>query len=159
MADEILRERHNHVEIVTINRPEARNAVNAAVASAMAETMEALAEDTDCWVVVLTGSGDKAFSSGMDLKAFAAGEGPAITGAPGGFAGLARRNFPKPLVAAVNGAALAGGFEIMLSCDLAVAAETAIFGLPEATRGLIAGAGDSSACPSGSRWQSRWSWP
>ncbi len=141
MADEILRERRGHIEIVTINRPEARNSVNAAVSTGMAETMEALGEDPDCWVVVLTGSGDKAFCAGMDLKAFAAGEGPAILGAPGGFAGLVRRDFPKPLIAAVNGAALAGGFEIMLSCDLAIAAASATFGIPEATRGLIAGAG------------------
>jgi len=90
---------------------------------------------------VLTGSGDKAFSAGMDLKAFAAGEGASIIGASGGFAGIAKRDFPKPLIAAVNGSALAGGCEIMLSCDLVVAAEHATFGIPEAKRGLIAGAG------------------
>jgi enoyl-CoA hydratase len=77
----------------------------------------------------------------MDLKAFAAGDGAAITAASGGFAGLATRDFPKPIIAAVNGSALAGGFEIMLSCDLVVAAEHATFGIPEAKRGLIAGAG------------------
>jgi enoyl-CoA hydratase/carnithine racemase len=141
MADEVLRERRGHIEIVTINRPEARNSINAAVSHALAETADALVEDPDCWVVVLTGSGDKAFCAGMDLKAFAGGEGPEILGAPGGFAGLVRRDFPKPLIAAVNGAALAGGFEIMLSCDMAVAAEGAVFGIPEVTRGLIAGAG------------------
>ncbi len=141
MADEVLRERRGRVDILTINRPEARNAINGAVSAAMADHLDALAGDPECWVVVLTGSGDKAFSAGMDLKAFAAGEGPAILGAEGGFAGIVRREFPKPLIAAVNGTALAGGFEIMLSCDMAVAADHALFGIPEVTRGLIAGAG------------------
>jgi len=141
MADELLRERRGHVEILTINRPEARNAINGAVAAAMSTAFDELAGDPDAWVVVLTGSGDKAFSAGMDLKAFAAGEGASIIGASGGFAGIAKRDFPKPLIAAVNGSALAGGCEIMLSCDLVVAAEHATFGIPEAKRGLIAGAG------------------
>jgi len=141
MADEVLRERRGHVEILTINRPEARNAINGAVAAAMSTALDELAADPDAWVVVLTGSGDKAFSAGMDLKAFAAGEGASIMGASGGFAGIARRDFPKPLIAAVNGSALAGGCEIMLSCDLVVAADHATFGIPEAKRGLIAGAG------------------
>jgi len=91
-------------------------------------------------VVVVTGSGDKSFSAGMDLKAFAAGQGAGIIDASG-FASITRRHFPKPLVAAVNGAALAGGCEIMLSCDLVAAAEHAVFGIPEVKRGLIAGAG------------------
>jgi len=141
MADEVLRERRGHVDILTINRPEARNAINGAVSAAMAGHMEELAEDPECWVVVITGSGDKAFSAGMDLKAFSSGEGGAIMSAPGGFAGLTQRDFPKPIIAAVNGSCLAGGFEIMLSCDLVVAAEHATFGIPEAKRGLIAGAG------------------
>jgi enoyl-CoA hydratase/carnithine racemase len=141
MPDEVLRERRGHVEIVTINRPDARNAINAAVAQGLASAFDDLALDDDAWVVVLTGSGDKAFSAGMDLKAFSAGEGPSILGAPGGFAGIARRDFPKPIIAAVNGSALAGGLEVMLSCDLAVAAEHATFGIPEAKRGLVAGAG------------------
>ena len=103
--------------------------------------MDELTEDPDCWVVVITGSGDKAFSAGMDLKAFSSGEGGDIMGASGGFGGLTQRDFPKPIIAAVNGSALAGGFEIMLSCDLVVAADHATFGIPEAKRGLIAGAG------------------
>jgi enoyl-CoA hydratase len=141
MADEVLRERRGNVEILTINRPEARNAINGAVTNAMSAALDELTADPDCWVVVITGSGDKAFSAGMDLKAFASGEGGAIMGAAGGFAGVTRRDFPKPLIAAVNGSALAGGFEIMLSCDLVVAADHATFGIPEAKRGLIAGAG------------------
>jgi enoyl-CoA hydratase len=107
----------------------------------MSSIMDELAEDDVCWVVIITGSGDIAFSAGMDLKAFARGEGAEITAASGGFAGLTARDFPKPIIAAVNGSALAGGFEIMLSCDLVVAVEHAKFGIPEAKRGLIAGAG------------------
>ena len=141
MADEVLRERRGHVEILTINRPEARNAINGAVTLGMSAALDELAKDADCSVVVLTGSGDKAFSAGMDLKAFSSGEGGKIIGASGGFAGLTQRDFPKPIIAAVNGSALAGGFEIMLSCDLVVAADHATFGIPEAKRGLVAGAG------------------
>ena len=141
MADEVLRERRGNVEILTINRPEARNAINGAVSRAMSAVMDELAADQDCWVVVITGSGDKAFSAGMDLKAFSSGEGGDIIGASGGFGGLTQREFPKPIIAAVNGSALAGGFEMMLACDLVVAAEHATFGIPEAKRGLIAGAG------------------
>ena len=99
----------------------------------MASALDELADDEDCWVVVLTGSGDRAFSAGMDLKAFAAGEGGEHLRAAGGFAGIAQRDFPKPLIAAVNGAVLAGGCEIMLACDLVVAAEHATFGIPEAS--------------------------
>src|SRR6202044_1492687 len=141
MADEVLRERKGHVEILTINRPEARNAINGAVSRAMSSAMDELAVDDDCWVVVITGSGDKAFSAGMDLKAFSSGEGGSIMGASGGFGGLTQRDFPKPLIAAVNGSALAGGCEIMLSCDLVVAVEEAKFGIPEVKRGLMAAAG------------------
>ena len=134
------RERRGRVEVLTINRPEARNAINAEVTTAMGAALDEAAGDDECWVVVVTGSGDRSFSAGMDLKAFAAGQGAGIIDA-NGFASITRRRFAKPLIAAVNGAALAGGCEIMLSCDLAVAAEHAIFGIPEARRGLIAGAG------------------
>src|SRR5487761_1962606 len=138
MANEVLSERRGHVELLTINRPEARNAVNRAVALGLDAALDAAALDDDVWVVVLTGAGDKAFSAGMDLKAFATGELPFTAH---GFGGITRRDFPKPLIAAANGAALAGGFEIMISCDMVVAAEHARFGIPEASRGLIAGAG------------------
>ncbi len=138
MADEILSERHAHVEVLTINRPEARNAINRATALALEAALEAAESDEDVGVIVLTGAGDKAFSAGMDLKAFAAGEVP-IT--EHGFAGITNRTLVKPLICAANGSALAGGFEIMLSCDMVIAAGHAVFGIPEATRGLIAGGG------------------
>jgi len=138
MADEVLRERRGHIDILTINRPEARNAMNRAAAVALSDFLDEAEADDNVWVVVLTGAGDKAFSAGMDLKAFATGEFP-ITDK--GFGGLTQRKFPKPLIAAVNGSALAGGFEMMLSCDMVIASEDAKFGIPEAKRGLIAGAG------------------
>jgi len=141
MADEVTRERRGAVEVLTINRPDARNAINGAVSARLGTALDQLATDPAVAVVVLTGAGDKAFSAGMDLKAFAAGEAASIVDAPGGFGGIARRSFPKPLIAAVNGAALAGGFEMMLACDMVVAADHARFGIPEVSRGLIAGAG------------------
>jgi enoyl-CoA hydratase len=138
MADEILRERRGHVEVLTINRPEARNAINKATAVALGAALNDCDADDDVWVVVLTAAGDKAFSAGMDLKGFAAGEFPTT---PQGFGGITKREFSKPLIAAANGSALAGGFEIMISCDMVVAAEHAKFGIPEASRGLVAGGG------------------
>ena len=138
MADELLRERRGHIELLTINRPEARNAINRATALLLSEALDDCETDDDVWVVVLTGADNKAFSAGMDLKAFATGEFP-IT--EKGFGGITKRDFPKPLIAAVNGSALAGGFEIMISCDMVIAADHAKFGIPEAQRGLIAGGG------------------
>ena len=104
---ELLRERQGHIEILTINRPEARNAINGAVSRGIGGALDELETDDDCWVVILTGAGDKAFSAGMDLKAFAAGEIGDIAGASGGFGGIARRDFSKPIIAALNGSALA----------------------------------------------------
>lgn len=138
MADEVLIERRDRVTLLTLNRPDARNAINRATAEALDAALTDAESDDGVWAVVLTGSGDRAFSAGMDLKAFAAGEVPFTAH---GFAGITRRASAKPLIAAVNGAALAGGFEIVLSCDLVVAADHARFGIPEASRGLIAGAG------------------
>ncbi len=137
----VARDRRQSVEILTINRPEARNAINGEVSQAMSAALDELENDKHCLAVVITGAGDRAFSAGMDLKAFAAGELGAIASGPGGFGGITQRDFPKPLIAAVNGAALAGGCEIMLSCDMVVAADHATFGIPETKRGLIAGAG------------------
>ncbi len=139
MAENLLRERRGHIEVVTINRPEVRNAIDYATSVEISDAFDELERDDEVWVVVLTGAGDKAFCAGMDLKAFTHGEIPEVPGM--GFAGLCERSFSKPLIAAVNGAALAGGFEIVLACDLIVASQDARFGIPEVTLGLIAGAG------------------
>jgi enoyl-CoA hydratase len=138
MADAILTEVDGGIAVITINRPEARNAVNAEVASGMAAAIDELDQDSSVRVLILTGAGGT-FSAGMDLKAFLAGETPAVPGR--GFAGIVERPPAKPVIAAVEGYALAGGFEVALSCDLIVASETAKFGLPEVRRGLAAGAG------------------
>lgn len=126
------------VLVVTIDRPQARNAVTAAVARGIAEAMDRLDADDDLRVGVLTGAGGT-FCAGMDLKAFMRGERPSVPGR--GFAGLTVRLPAKPLIAAVEGYALAGGFEIVLACDLVVAAEGAVFGIPEVKRGLVAAGG------------------
>jgi enoyl-CoA hydratase/carnithine racemase len=133
-------ERRGMVEILRFNRPEARNAINPEVSIAMGGYLDAAATDPAVRAVVVTGTGP-VFSAGADLKVVAQGGGGSIAAAPGGFAGLVTRDFPKPLIAAVNGPALAGGFEIVLSCDLVVAADTARFGIPEVQRGLMAAAG------------------
>ena len=147
MSD-LLRQRSGHIETLTLNRPDSRNAVNSAISLGLSAAFDEIEEDDDCWVVIITASGKKAFCAGMDLKEFAAGEAgdemgakSGFMGASGGFAGITRRDFAKPVIAAINGPALAGGFEIMLSCDLVIAAEHATFGLPEVKRGLIAGGG------------------
>jgi enoyl-CoA hydratase len=126
------------VATITINRPEARNAVNAAVALAIADATDQIDRRADIAVAVITGAGGT-FSAGMDLKAFLRGENVKPYGR--GLAGLTNAAIRKPLIAAVEGYALAGGFEMALACDLIVAAETAKFGLPEVKRGLVANAG------------------
>jgi enoyl-CoA hydratase len=136
----IERERRGRVEILAINRPEARNAVSGDVARAVEAALDDVEADDDVWAVVVTGRGP-VFSAGADLKAVAAGRGLELMTERGGFGGITQREFPKPLIAAVNGPALAGGFEIVLSCDLVVAADDAVFGLPEVKRGLFASAG------------------
>jgi enoyl-CoA hydratase len=138
MSDEVRTEARGAVLVVTIDRPQVRNAVNTATARAIAAAMERLDADDALCVGVLTGAGGT-FSAGMDLKAFLAGERPSVPGR--GFAGLVEAPPAKPLIAAVEGFALAGGFEIALACDLIVAAEDASFGLPEVSRGLMAGGG------------------
>jgi enoyl-CoA hydratase len=124
--------------VVTIDRPDARNAVNLAVAEGIAAAMDRLDDDDGLRAGILTGAGGT-FSAGMDLKAFVTGERPYV--GDRGFAGLVQRPPRKPLVAAVEGWALAGGFEIALACDLIVAARDARFGIPEVRRGLVAAAG------------------
>ena len=134
------RHREGQVEILRLNRPEARNAISPEVSNAMVELLDAAEADPEVRAVVVTGTGP-VFSAGADLKVVAQGGADKIAMVKGGFAGLVQRDFPKPLIAAVNGPALAGGFEIVLSCDLVVAADTARFGVPEVQRGLMAAAG------------------
>jgi enoyl-CoA hydratase len=134
------RERRGRVEILTMNRPEARNAMSPELSLAMEHALDDIEADRDVWAVVLTGAGS-VFCAGADLKVVAAGGGADIESPKGGFGGLARRNFPKPVIAAVQGPAVAGGFELVLACDLVVAAEGASFGLSEAKRGLLAAGG------------------
>ncbi len=131
----------DHIALVTINRPDARNAVDEHVAAGIDAAVKASEADDDIWAVVITGAGDKAFCAGADLKAIAAGKSAALASKDGGFAGITRAQRTKLWIAAVNGAALAGGCEIVLSCDLVVAVRTATFGVPETKRGLIAAAG------------------
>ncbi|GFE82065.1 enoyl-CoA hydratase [Steroidobacter agaridevorans] len=130
-----------HVAVITIDRPEARNAVSASVAEGIDRALTLTEADTDTWVVVLTGAGGKAFCAGADLKEVAAGRAATLGTSRGGFAGFVNYSREKPWIAAVEGFALGGGFEIVLTCDMVVAAETATFGLPETSRGLMAAAG------------------
>jgi enoyl-CoA hydratase len=133
-------ERRDHIAILTLNRPEARNAISPEVSRTMATLLDEVEADPALRAVVLTGRGE-VFSAGADLKVVAQGNANDIARGKGGFAGIVTRDFPKPLIAAVNGPALAGGFAIVLSCDLVVAAEGARFGIPEVKRGLMAAAG------------------
>lgn len=134
------RERRGRVEILRLNRPEARNAMNPELSLAIERALDDVESDAETWTVVITGTGP-IFCAGADLKVIAAGGGADINAPKGGFGGIAQRDFPKPIIAAVQGPALAGGFELVLACDLVVAAETASFGLPESKRGLLAAAG------------------
>ena len=138
MSDSVLTDVVEGVLVVTINRPEARNAINTETAVAIGEAMERLDDDRALVAGVITGAGGT-FCAGMDLKAFLAGERPSIPGR--GFAGIVEQPPVKPIVAALEGYAIAGGFEIALACDMLVAAEDAKFGLPEVKRGLVAAGG------------------
>ncbi|WP_018177958.1 crotonase/enoyl-CoA hydratase family protein [Jongsikchunia kroppenstedtii] len=139
---DVLAELRGHVLIVTINRPDARNAVSANVTLGIGEALDYAEATTDVWVVVLTGAGDKSFCAGQDLKEAAQGKFLADErAARWGFAGFVQHAISKPIIAAVNGFALGGGTELVLASDLAVAADTAAFGLPEVKRGLVAAAG------------------
>jgi enoyl-CoA hydratase len=144
MADEVLVEARDGVQIITINRPEAKNALNAAVAQGIAAAVDELDSSDELRVGVLTGAGGT-FCSGMDLKAFLRGETPSIEGR--GLGGITTRPPTKPLIGAVEGWAVAGGFELLLACDLVVAAETARLGVPEVKRALVAGAGAAMLLP------------
>jgi enoyl-CoA hydratase len=134
----LLTERRGRVLLITINRPDQRNAVNGAVAAGIASALDELDADAGLSVGVLFGVG-KGFCAGMDLKAFVSGERPFVEGR--GFAGITQRAADKPLIAAVEGFALAGGLEVAIACDLIVAARGARLGIPEVKRGLVAAGG------------------
>jgi enoyl-CoA hydratase len=138
MSEPVLAERRGHVLLITLNRPEVRNAVNAALAAGVAGALEELDGDESLLVGVLTGAGGF-FSAGMDLGAFVKGESPWF--GDRGFAGISQRASRKPLIAAIEGFAVAGGMEIALACDLIVAAKGAKLGIPEAKRSLVAAGG------------------
>lgn len=137
-----LAERIGHTMVITLNRPEARNAVNSAVSTAVGDAMAEAQADPQVRVVILTGAGDKSFCAGADLKAISRNEILTHPDHPEwGFAGYARHAIDKPTIAAVNATALGGGTELVLASDLAVASADAMFGLPEVKRGLLAAAG------------------
>ncbi|MEA2157633.1 MAG: enoyl-CoA hydratase [Solirubrobacteraceae bacterium] len=140
MTDEqaVLTERRERILVIRLNRPEQRNAVNAAVAAGIAAALDLLDGDEALSLGVLTGEG-KGFCAGMDLKAFVAGESPHV--GDRGFAGITRRASMKPLIAAIEGFAVAGGLEVALACDLIVAARGAKLGIPEVKRSLVAAGG------------------
>jgi enoyl-CoA hydratase len=138
VADEVLVERRGAVLVITINRPEARNALNAAVAEHVAAAVDELDGSDELRAGVLTGAGGF-FSAGMDLKAFLRGETPAIEGR--GLCGITQTPPRRPMIAAVEGGALAGGFELVLACDLVVAGRSARLGVPEVKRSLVAAGG------------------
>lgn len=136
---------HGSVALVRLNRPDQRNAINMALMQEFKDAIDKLESDADLTVGVLTGAG-KIFCAGMDLAAFAAGERPGIT-EPSHFAGFVSRARSKPIIAAVNGGAIAGGFEIALACDMIIAEQGAIFALPEVKRGIIAAGGGAFRLP------------
>jgi enoyl-CoA hydratase len=145
MSEAVLTEVSGGIAVITINRPQARNAVNGEVARGIAAAVAECDSRAEVSVLVLTGAGGT-FCAGMDLKGFLAGDAPVADGR--GFGGMVERPPVKPVIAAVEGYALAGGFELVLACDLVVASEEAIFGLPEVRRGLVAGAGGLLRLPS-----------
>jgi enoyl-CoA hydratase len=139
MPDEpVLTERRDGVLLITLNRPEARNAVNLALAEGVAAALDGLDADGDLAVGIITGAG-AGFCAGMDLKAFVTGERPWV--GDRGFAGIVQRASRKPLIAAIEGFAVAGGLEVALACDLIVAAREAKLGIPEVKRSLVAAGG------------------
>lgn len=141
MSDSPIRfEVDGHLAIVTIDRPEARNAINASVAQGIEAAIDRLEDDPDLWVGILTGT-PPVFSAGADLKEVQGGRRDSLRTQRGGFGGLVRRERSKPLIAAVEGSAVGGGLELCLACDLVVASRGSRFGLPEVSRALVAAAG------------------
>lgn len=149
MAEEFVKyEKRERVAVVTLNRPEVMNALHPPCHDELERIWNDFAADPEVWVAILTGAGDRAFSAGNDLKWTAQHGGKLPPMPPGGFAGITSRfDLTKPVIAAVNGVALGGGFEIALACDIVVAAETARFGLPEPRVGLMAAAGGAQRLP------------
>ena len=140
-------ESEGHLTLVTLNRPEVMNALHAPAHVELAEIFDRFAADPEQWAAIITGAGERAFSAGNDLKVTAAG-GARVPAPPSGFAGVTSRfDLDKPLIAAVNGIAMGGGFEIALACDIIVASETALFALPEPRVGLAALAGGLHRLP------------
>jgi crotonobetainyl-CoA hydratase len=139
-------EKDGRITTVTINRPKVMNALHPAANKELGDVFDDFAGDPEQWVAIITGAGDRAFSAGNDLKHTAAGG--ALEMMPRGFAGLTSRfDNPKPLIAAVNGVAMGGGFEIALACDIIVASDNAVFALPEPRVGLAALAGGMHRLP------------
>jgi enoyl-CoA hydratase/carnithine racemase len=130
-----------HIDLVTIERPNARNAVNVDVMMAIRQIVSQTEADPDSWVIILTGAGGQAFCAGADLREVAAGRIATLMDPQAGFAAFVYAERRKVWIAAVEGFALGGGFELVLACELAVASENSTFGLPEVRRGLIAAAG------------------
>jgi len=147
MAAVLVEKVAEHIVKVTINRAEAKNAINGAVAKAMAEAVELTEADPEVWAVILTGAGQGVFCAGADLKEISGGRAASLVIPGNGFAGFVFANRRKPWIAAVNGMALAGGCEIALACDLIVAADSGAFSLPEVKRGLVAAAGGMFRLP------------
>ena len=137
----------DRITTITLNRPEVMNALHAPAHAELGAAFDAFAADDNAWICILTGSGEKAFSAGNDLKVTASGQKFELKW-NGGFAGITNRHdLAKPVIAAVNGFALGGGFETALACDIIIAAEHATFGLPEPRVGLVAGAGGMHRLP------------
>jgi enoyl-CoA hydratase/carnithine racemase len=142
-SEELVRERHGAVLVARLNRPDARNALSPGLIGAIGSALTEAESDHSIRAAVLTGTGDRAFCAGMDLRAFAGGEQPDLgeEGPGRGFRRLIEGRLTVPVVAAVNGAAVAGGFELMMGCDVVVASAAAVFGLPEVKRGLFPAGG------------------
>ncbi len=151
MGEATIYEKKDHIAVLTMNRPEARNAMNAAMRREMGEALVDFKEDGDAWILILTGAGDKAFSAGMDLKemaaALAGGRGPEGGGQPVPSLMAGNIDIWKPIIAAINGVAVGGGLETALACDIRIAAESARMGLSEAKRGIVPGGGGMARLP------------
>jgi len=139
----LVSEQHGAVRVLRLNRPEARNALNAELIGALGSALAAAETDPDVRCVILTGTGDRAFCAGMDLRSFTAEGSPMLNAGEGaaGYARFARGELAVPVVGAANATAVAGGFEVLLGCDVVVASDKAVFGLPEVKRGLFAAGG------------------